>query len=174
MKKSVVLFGLGVMALSLTSSYRLHAQRGEAQLGDNVVIIVPDTTVLPQGTEIVVTGPAKAPKAVGTCGARGSVISDPSLLGAANIPTQVAFYDADVVPRTRVDNMWIEGKPTGKTEVAILWPGFSGFKELKTGWHLGKNGDKGRCGPGYMVILSNIIAGTPGPQNRFFEVSQKK
>ncbi|MFH1264320.1 MAG: hypothetical protein ABIK89_01235 [Planctomycetota bacterium] len=171
MKKTSVLIGvgLGIMALLLTSSTRVYAQPpnvgttpggGKAQLGDTAVIITPAGAITLPNTDLVITGPAKPPRAVGTCTDKASVFTDPGWVGAAGMPTQVAFYDADVVPRTRgADMVWREGKPTGKTEVAIVFPGFVGFKTLQVGWHLGKNSDKGKCGPGYDVFYTAIIGG---------------
>jgi hypothetical protein len=135
------------------------------QLGDSVIVIVPEGVVTAASTDLVITGAAKAPKAVGTCTDRGAAFSDPGWVGAAGMPSQVAFYDADVVPRTSVDGVWREGKPSGKTEVAIIFPGYAGFTTLQVGWHLGKNADKGKCGPGYNVFYSSIIGGLPGPAN---------
>ncbi len=179
MKKTSMLLGvgLGVMALSLTSSARLYAQTpgsGTAQLGDSFHVIVPAGAITDAATILVITGPAKPPKAVGTCTDRGSVVTDPGWVGAAGMPTQVAFYDADVVPRTQVDGVWREGKATGKTEVAIIFPGFAGFKTLQTGWHLGKNSDKGKCGPGYDVFITAVIGGEGlGGVNMGFEPVKK-
>ena len=89
MKRTVILLGVGlsVMTLSLTAaSTRAYAQRGEATVGDSVTLIVPAGVYKDANTQIVVTGPAKAPKAVGNCGARGSVISDPSRSGCGEDP----------------------------------------------------------------------------------------
>ncbi len=171
MRKTSILLGvgLGIFAVSLTwSSTRLYAQApnvgttpggGKAQIGDTATIIVPVGVITAMTIDLVITGPAKPPKAVGNCTDRSSVFTDPGWVGAAGMPSQVAFYDADVVPRTQVDGVWREGKATGKTEVAIIFPGFAGFKTLQTGWHLGKNSDKGKCGPGYDVFYTAIIGG---------------
>ena len=179
MKKTLIRFGLtlGVIALSLTAaSTRLHAQRGEPTVGDSVTLIVPAGVYKDANWQIVVTGPAKAPKAVGTCGTRGSVISDPGNLGAANIPTQVAFYDADIVPRVEVNDVWVYQQDKAvKSEVAILYPGYTGWKELKQGWHLGGGTRRGgECGPGYEIVLAYLTYGAPGGVSQAFLPFEKK
>ena len=179
MKKTLILLGvtLGVMALSLTTaSTRLYAQRGEPTVGDSVTLILPAGVYQDSTWQIVVTGPAKAPKAVGTCTTRGSVINDPGNLGAANIPTQVAFYDADVVPRVLVNNVWVYQQDKAvKSEAAISWPGYTGWKDLKQGWHLGGGTRRGGvCGPGYEIVLAYLTYGAPGGVSQAFLPFEKK
>ncbi len=173
-KTSILLMGLGVVALSLASSTRLYAQRGPVQIGDTATYIVPAGVYTSPTIDLVITGPAQAPKAVGDCVTKGSTITDPGLVGAAKMPTSVAFYDADIVPRKQINNVWLEQAPTGKTTVAMIFPGYMGFTDLKQGWHIGHGRDGGKCGPGYEIFIMHVIAGLPGPQNQFFEMGQKK
>ena len=165
------------MTLSLTTaSTRAYAQRGEATVGDSVTLIVPAGVYKDANTQIVVTGPAKAPKAVGNCGARGSVISDASGLGAAKIPQTVAFYDANIVPRKEVNNVWVYDTANAvKSEVAIIFPGYTGWSTLKEGWHLG-GGTRmgGACGPGYDIVLAYLTYGAPGGVSQAFLPFEKK
>jgi hypothetical protein len=142
-KKTSIL--LGALVVSLTA---LPAGLAGQQLGDNATIIVPAGKITNLRQVLVVKGPPKAAAAeVGNC-----------------VSGSVRFQDAEAVDREEPAGRGGEGStasrriPTVATEVAIIYPGAAGFKELKAGWHLGSYRGGGKCGPGYDVYVAHIIA----------------
>jgi hypothetical protein len=135
---------LGALVLSLTA---MPAGLTGQQLGDNATIIVPAGKITNLRQVLVVKGPPKAAANVGNC-----------------VSGSVRFQDAEAVDREEPGGRGGEGStasrriPTVATEVAIIYPGAAGFKELKAGWHLGSYRGGGKCGPGYDVYVAHIIA----------------
>ena len=143
MKRISILFG--ALALSCTL---LPAGLTGQQLGDNATVIVPAGKISNLRQVLVVKG---APKATAT------------LVGNC-ISGGVHFQDAQLVDREAPgrgagagSNPPVQTTPVA-TEVTIVFPGASGFKELKPGWHLGSWRSGGKCGPGYDVYVAHIIA----------------
>ena len=139
MKKMSIRLAALVLPL-VVSSVSLAGQ----QLGDNTTLIVPTGAIQNARQVIVIKGaPSATATKIGSCG-------DP-----------VKFQDAEVVDRLPPAGGRGPASPqlpTIKTTVAIVVPGVTGYKEFKVGWHMGKLGDKGACGPGYDVKLAHIIA----------------
>lgn len=144
MKKILILLGAFVLPLVLWPA-GLTGQ----QLGDNATIIVPAGKITNLRQVLVVKGAPKATATkVGDCGSG-----------------DVRFQDAQLVDREPPPGRGERGStgpaeklPTVATEVAIVYPGVAGFKELKPGWHLGSYRGGGKCGPGYDVYVAHIIA----------------
>lgn len=142
MKKTVILLGACVLSITVLPS-GLAGQ----QLGDNATLIVPTGTIKNARQVLVVKSAPKATASkVGDCESG-----------------EVHWQDADLVDRALPPGRDGRGTvapplPTVATQVAIIVPGTAGFKEYKVGFHLGKLGDKGKCGPGYDVYLAHIIA----------------
>ncbi len=135
---------LGALALPLVL---LSAASAGQQLGDNATIIVPAGKITNLRQVLVVKGAPKAAAAkVGDCLSGDLRFQDAELV------------DRDPPPGGRGGRGSTEKIPTVATEVAIIYPGVAGFKELKPGWHLGSYRSGGKCGPGYDVYVAHIIA----------------
>lgn len=143
MNKTAILLGglVFVFALSLTS---LTAQ----EIGDNMTIILPVGKLTLHRQIMVVKGAPKAAKNVGNCGDGTAQFQD------------VEIVDRDPTPGAHGAEASPEKTPTVRTEAAIIFPGFAGFKEFQTGWHLGSwhEGTGAKCGPGYEAVVGFIIA----------------
>jgi hypothetical protein len=146
MKRTSMLFGLGLGALALALTLP-PADVAAQQLGDNATIIVPTGPIKDTRQVLVVKGaPKPTATKVGNCGTG-----------------EVHWQDADLVDRALPPGQRGRGGPaapfpTVAAQVAVSFPGTAGFKEFKTGWHLGSYRDGGKCGPGYDVDVAHIIA----------------
>ncbi len=145
MKKTSMLFGIGLLGLGLSLTLLPVSLAGQ-QLGDNATVIVPAGKITNLRQVLVAKGAPKATATkVGTCGSG-----------------EVRFQDAELVDREPPPGRGAAGPaekiPTVATQVAIIFPGAAGFKELKPGWHLGSYRTGGKCGPGYDVYVAHIIA----------------
>jgi hypothetical protein len=116
------------------------------QVGDNATIIVPTGKIADLRQVLIVKGtPKPAATDVGNCADGGVHLQDAQLV--------------DREPPAGRGGRGAKGPlPTVSTEVAIVVPGVTGFKELKPGWHLGSYRPGGKCGPGYDIYLAHIIA----------------
>ena len=142
-KKRSILLGALILLLAVWP-----AGLAGQQVGDNATIIVPTGKIANLRQVLVVKGPPKAAAKAGDC-----------------LDGDVRFQDAELVDREPPPGRGGRGPaepaakiPTTSTQVAITYPGVTGFKELKTGWHLGSYRAGGKCGPGYDVYLAHIIA----------------
>ena len=144
MKRISILLGALVLSLTLVPA-GLTGQ----QLGDNATIIVPAGKITNLRQVLVVKSPPKAAASkVGDC-----------------VSGDVHFQDAQLDDREPPPGRGERGStgpaakiPPVATDVAIIFPGAAGFKELKPGWHLGSYRGGGKCGPGYDVYVAHIIA----------------
>lgn len=144
MKRKSILLGALVLPLALWA----EGLAGQ-EVGDSATIIVPTGKITNLRQVLVVKGPPKATATkVGTCSSG-----------------EVYFQDAELVDREappgrggRGSTASAEKIPTVATEVAIIMPGAAGFKEFKSGWHVGSYRTGGKCGPGYDVYVGHIIA----------------
>ena len=149
MKKTSIPLGMGLPALALALTL-LPGGVAAQQLGDNATIIVPAGAITNLRQVLVVKG---APKATAT--KVGDCVSG-----------DVRFQEAQLVDREPPPGRGARGSegsavekiPPVATDVAIIFPGAAGFKELKTGWRLGSYRPGGKCGPGYDIYVAHIIA----------------
>ena len=133
---------LAALVLPLVVSSVSLAGQG---LGDNCTIIVKEGTIKNNNQTIVIkSAPSATVSKVGNCD-----------LG------EVRWQDAEVVDRPSPPG----GRgaapkllPTEKTQVAVIVPGPTGYKEFKVGVTVGSFRDGGKCGPGYELLLAPIIA----------------
>ena len=143
MKKTSILLGALVLSLTLWPA-GLTGQ----QLGDNATIIVPAGTITNLRQVLVVKGAPKATAAkAGNCASGDVHFQDAQLVDREAPPRGSGAGSNPPVANTSVP-----------TEVTVVFPGASGFKELKPGWHLGSWRSGGKCGPGYDVYVAHIIA----------------
>ena len=145
MKKISILLGALVFLLALSPG-GLAGQ----QLGDNATIIVPAGKIANLRQVLVVKGgPKTTAMKVGDC-ASGDVHFQDAQLVDREPPPGARGGRGATASYTPI--------PAVATEVAIVFPGAAGFKELKPGWHLGSYRGGGKCGPGYDVYVAHIIA----------------
>jgi hypothetical protein len=151
MNKTAMLFGTFVLSLSLSP-----AGLAGQQLGDNATIIVPAGTIKNMRQVLVVKGaPKPAATKVGNCGSGEVHLQDADLVDRPAPAGRAGRGGASVGPF-----------PTVPAQVAVVFPGPAGFKELKTGWRLGSYRGGGSCGPGYDVYVAHIIAIESTPATR--------